>query len=131
MRLLSLGLAAALLAGGCADPASNVTTQVGNLTLLTHAESEDGAYMASLGQGRLVDRDGCLAMRGVGGGPATFILWADGFGLREREGRTEVVDPDGNLVSAIGGPIALGGGLVSLNTASDLSQEPIPPSCRD
>jgi hypothetical protein len=70
-------------------------------------------------------------MRAEGGGPATFILWDAGFGLRERDGLTEVVDPDGDLVAAIGDPIVLGGGLVGLAVAEDQAEAPIPEACRD
>ena len=103
-----------MILAACADPGSHVPSAVPGATLLTHRGSENGAYPAALGQGRLVIRDGCVAMRSGGGGATSFILWAPGFGLRERDGRTEVIDPEGNLVAAIGDPITLGGGYFDL-----------------
>ncbi len=124
-------LVIAWLLPACADPASDAPTTVGSVTLLTHEATGDGAYMSALGGGRLVLRDGCVAMRAEGGGPATFILWDAGYGLREREGVVEVVDPDGDLVAAIGSPIMLGGGFVDLEVADDQAEAPIPEGCRD
>ncbi|MGZ8596091.1 MAG: hypothetical protein ACXWYJ_10570 [Actinomycetota bacterium] len=124
-------LVIALPLPACADPAPDAPTTVGRATLLTHEATGDGAYMSALGGGRLVVRDGCVAMRAEGGGPATFILWDAGYGLREREGVVEVVDPDGDLVAAIGSPIMLGGGFVDLEVADDQVEAPIPEACRD
>ncbi len=124
-------LVIALLLPACADRASDAPTTVGGATLLTHEATGDGASMSALGGGRLVVRDGCVAMRAEGGGPATFILWDAGYGLREREGVVEVVDPDGDLVAAIGSPIMLGGGFVDLAVADDQAEAPIPEACRD
>ena len=79
-------LVIAWLLPACADPASDAPTTVGSVTLLTHEATGDGAYMSALGGGRLVLRDGCVAMRAESGGPATFILWDAGYG-RGRSGR--------------------------------------------
>jgi hypothetical protein len=115
----------------CADSGPHAPTAIDGVTLLTHMGSEDGAYPSALGEGQLVIRDGCVGMRPEAGGSAVFILWAPGFGLRQGDGRTEVLDPDGDLVAAIGDPITLGGGLMGLSTAEHLVDGSIPASCRD
>jgi hypothetical protein len=117
----------------CADSGPHAPTAIDGVILLSHmvGSEEDDAYPSALGEGQLVVRDGCVGMRPEAGGSAVFILWAPGFGRRRRDGRNEVLDPDGNLVAAIGDPITLGGGLIDLPTANQLVDGPIPASCRD
>jgi hypothetical protein len=115
----------------CADSGPHAPTAIDGVTLLTHKGSDDGAYPSGLGKGQLVVRDGCVGMRPKAGGSVVFILWAPGFGIRRRDGRNEVVDPEGNLVAAIGDPITLGGGLIGLDTADQLVNGSIPTPCRD
>ena len=103
---------------------------VDGITMLTHLGSDDDAYPAALGAGKLTVRHGCIAMDGSRG-PAVFILWPPGYGLRTRGETVEVTDADGDLVAAPGDPITLGGGFGDLAWADEVTGGRIPNECRD
>ena len=103
---------------------------VDGITPLTHLGSDDDAYPAALGAGKLTVRHGCIAMDGSRG-PAVFILWPPGYGLRTRGETVEVTDADGDLVAAPGDPITLGGGFGDLAWADEVTGGRIPNECRD
>ncbi|MEX1263392.1 MAG: hypothetical protein WEE66_05565 [Actinomycetota bacterium] len=124
--LVSIGLSSCASVGlGDDQPVT-----VDGITLLTHQGGSNDAYPAGLGIGRLAIRDGCIAME-RSAGPATFILWPPGYGLRTRGGMIEVTDAEGDLVAARGDPITLGGGFGELPWAVELTGGSIPNECRD
>lgn len=109
---------------GCAqDSASN---EVGNPFFPTHEDT--GMSAAAILQGTLIKTSNCLIVDSATQGQAYLPIWSESFSWDE--GKSSILDQEGNVLARVGQDVDLTGGQVSLDAASQLTGESIPDACQ-
>lgn len=135
VALLLLGAAGCVRAtpsdGGTPTPASgaaNVT--LGGVTLIRHPTGQGDVVPGGADRATLAVDAGCVALTHGGDTTTAFVLWPEGFTLREGSAGLEVVDDQGDLVGAIGESVELSGGYTDVQRALDLTGRQVPAACQ-
>lgn len=111
-----------------ASAAGNVT--LGGVTLLRHPVGQGDVVPGGADRAALAVDAGCVALTHGGDTTTAFVLWPEGFALREGSAGLEVVDEGGNLVGAVGETVELAGGYTDVQRAQDLTGGQVPAACQ-